>query len=211
MFIGHFAVGFGMKRLAPNTSFTLLLTAPLLLDLLWPIFLVTGIERAGLNPGAPTRYLTLDLQYYPWSHSLLMAVAWSLAFAALARTRRGAICLGIGVFSHWVLDFVTHRPDIALWPGGAARVGLGLWYSTAGTAITESLMYVAGVALFLRSTRARTVWGHVSAWSLILFLSVGYVMTLVGPPPPSFEAVRYASLATWLIVPWAYWIERTRS
>ncbi len=79
MFIGHHAVGFASKRFAPRTSLGLLMAAPLLLDLLWPIFLLLGIEHVRVEPANPP-FLRLDLYDYPWSHSLLMSVVWSVLF-----------------------------------------------------------------------------------------------------------------------------------
>jgi hypothetical protein len=134
MFIGHFAVGFAAKKFAPRSSEAVLLTAALLADLLWPFFLLLGWEQVRIDPGN-TRYTPLDLVYYPWSHSLLMLCVWATAFGgiyyAITRYWPGAIAIWIGVVSHWVLDWVTHRPDMPLYPGGA-RYGLGLWNSIAG-------------------------------------------------------------------------------
>jgi hypothetical protein len=135
MFIGHFAVGFAAKRYAPRTSLALLLAAPLLSDLLWPWFLLFGWERVRVDPGN-TRFVPLDLEYFPWSHSLLMCMIWATAFALLyhpfAHYWRGTVAIWLGVMSHWVLDWITHRPDMPIYPGGQ-RFGLGLWNSVAGT------------------------------------------------------------------------------
>jgi len=214
MFIGHFAVGLASKKLAPQTNLAWLLAAPLFLDLLWPIFLIAGIEHATLVKDAPTPFLVLGLDHYPWSHSLVMSLVWSAAMAvvywAATRDRRGASVIAAGVFSHWVLDFVTHRPDLQLAPGVPTEVGLGLWYSTVGTIATEAAMFIVAVVLYLGVTRARGLAGKISIATLVGFLAIGYAGSIFGPPPPSIEAVRIAGLASWLVIPWAYWIERTR-
>src|SRR6185436_7872623 len=122
MFVGHFAVGLASKRLAPRSSEGVLLLAPLFLDVIWPVFLATGLESVRIDPGN-TAFTPLDLHDYPWSHSLVMSLVWSVLFGlgyyAFSRYRRGAVVIGLGVFSHWVFDFVTHRPDMPLWPGSA--------------------------------------------------------------------------------------------
>jgi membrane-bound metal-dependent hydrolase YbcI (DUF457 family) len=158
MFIGHFAVGFASKRVAPKAGLGPLLAAPLLLDLLFPIFLILGWERASIVPGI-TAMNPLNLEHLPISHSLVTTVGWGVLLGALYwwRTRyvRGAVVIAAGVLSHWVLDFVTHIPDLPLWPGGP-KVGLGLWNSIAGTVVVESMMFGAAVwALHHEHPRAR--------------------------------------------------------
>ena len=117
MFLGHLAVGFASKRVAPQTSLGLLVAAPLALDLLWPFFLALGWERVSIDPQA-TAFTPLSFDHYPWSHSLLMAVVWGLLLGGgywlVTRYRPGAVILFVGVVSHWVFDWITHRPDLPL-------------------------------------------------------------------------------------------------
>ena len=114
-----------------------------------------------------------------------------------------------GVLSHWLLDAATHAPDLPLWPGGP-RLGLGLWNSLPATLLVEGAMFVAAVGLYLSSTRARSAWGHVSLWSFLALFTAAYAGALFGPPPPSAQAVAWTGIASWLFLPWAAWIERTR-
>ena len=126
MFIGHYAVGFASKRVAPRVSLAWFVAGATLLDLLFPLFVLLGWENARFVP-ADTPFLRISLDNYPWTHSLLMAVVWSVGFAllcwAVTRARGAALVAGAAVFSHWVLDFITHRPDMPLLPGrrGAGR------------------------------------------------------------------------------------------
>jgi membrane-bound metal-dependent hydrolase YbcI (DUF457 family) len=214
MFIGHVAVGFASKRVAPRTSIGLLLTAPMFVDLLWPLFLALGIEQVRIDPGN-TAVTPLDFVSYPWSHSLLMTLVWASLFmlAYLARTgyTAGAFWLGLGVASHWVLDWVSHRPDMPLTPWSPTKVGLGLWNSVPATVAVEAAMLIAGLWLYLSTTRARGWAGHLSLWSYVGLLVAAYCGNLVGPPPPSVDALKTVGLVTWLFVPWAFWIERTRT
>ncbi len=213
MFIGHFAVGFAAKRVVPRTSLAWLIAAPLFLDLLWPIFLLLGLETVRIEPGN-TRVTPLDLHDYPYSHSLLMSVVWSIVFAlayfGLYRERITALYLGIGVFSHWVLDFVSHRPDMPLYPGSDIYLGLGLWNSVPATLTVELLMFAGGVALFTQATRARDRQG-VWSWALmIVFLTLIYLGNIFGPPPPNVRAILFSCIAMLLFFPWAIWIDRHR-
>ena len=62
MFIGHFAVAFSAKKFAPRSSLAVLIAAALFSDMLWPVFLLLGWERARIDPGN-TRFTPLDLAY----------------------------------------------------------------------------------------------------------------------------------------------------
>src|SRR5687768_4256927 len=131
MFIGHHAAGFAAKRFAPRVSLGTLFAATMLLDLLWPLFLLMGIEHVRIDSGN-TAFTPLDFYDYPYTHSLLNVIGWSILAGTIHWLRRkswrDATVVGLAVLSHWVLDFVTHRPDLPLWPGGP-MVGLGLWNS----------------------------------------------------------------------------------
>lgn len=213
MFIGHFAVGFASKRAAPKASLGLLMAAPLFLDLLWPILLALKIESVRIVPG-DTAFTPLDLHDFPWSHSLLMSVVWSglAAFAcwSLLRQIRTALVVAAGVFSHYVLDLVTHRPDLPLYPGSGTLWGLGLWNSVPGTLVVESVLFAAGVAIYLKTTRPRSKAGTISLVALVGLLSVVYVADRFSPPPPSVNALIGVGFAAWLFVPWAWYIDRKR-
>jgi len=212
MFIGHYAVGFGAKRATPRLSLGVLVLAVEWVDLVWPVLLIAGIERVRIVPGI-TKLTPLDFVSYPWTHSLLAAIVWSLLFAGVARWRgrsmREAVVLGVCVFSHWVLDFVTHRPDLQLY-WGPQRVGLGLWNHVVPEIILEGGLFVAGLAVYLRATRAKDGIGTWSLWGFAAFIVVVWVANLFGPPPPSATMIGYAGLAQWLLVAWAFWIDRHR-
>jgi membrane-bound metal-dependent hydrolase YbcI (DUF457 family) len=211
MFIGHNAVGFASKRAAPRTSLGWLMAAPMFLDLIWPIFLILGIEHVRIDPGN-TRFTPLDFYDYPWSHSLLMSIVWGAAFGGVfwLRTRitRDAFVLGLGVVSHWILDFVTHRADMPLYPGGPT-VGLGLWNTNAAIPI-EVALFAAGIAIYLRATRARDRVGSVALWAFIVLLAIIYAANAMGPPPPSVDAIKWLALIAWLLPFWCAWIDRHR-
>src|SRR5258706_15179709 len=125
MFIGHFAVGYALKKVEPKASLGTLVAAPLFLDLLWPFFLLAGWETVRIDQGN-TVVTPLDLHDFPYTHSLAMAVVWSVVFGGVyawrTRRQRGGVILGLGVFSHWVFDWITHRPDMPLYPGSSTYV-----------------------------------------------------------------------------------------
>jgi membrane-bound metal-dependent hydrolase YbcI (DUF457 family) len=160
------------------------------------VLVIAGVERVAIAPGA-TAFTPLDFEHYPYSHSLLMSVVWGGAFGAayvaLTRDWRGAIVLDVVVVSHWVLDAITHRPDLPLTLDGGSRIGLGLWNSVPGTLAVE--LALVGGAGFL---------------AFLVFLLFIYAGAAFGPPPPSAAAVAWSDMAQWLVILWAMWIDRHR-
>jgi len=212
MFIGHPAVGFASKRAAPRTSLGWLIAAPMFADLLWPILLLLGVEHVRIQSGN-TRMTPLDFYDYPWSHSLLTLAIWGalLAGAYWLRTRyaRGAVLIWLGVISHWVLDWLTHRADLPLWPGGP-KCGLGLWNHVGITVAVEAGIFAIGVAIYVRTTRAVDRIGSIGLWSFVIFLLAVYAGNLTGAAPPSVQAVAWVTMLTWLFPLWAWWFDRHR-
>ena len=213
MFIGHFAVGFAAKRFAPRASLGWLLAAPMFLDLIWPLFLLAGLEAVRIDPGN-TAFTPLDFVSYPWSHSLLMALIWAALFAGLYhwRTRYlpGSIAIGLGVASHWLLDFVSHGRDMPLAPGVATKVGLGLWNHVAATVTVELAMLTIGVALYVSATRAAIRAGSLGFWAFLALLGLLYAGAARGAPPPNVTVLVVTALSAWLAVWWAAWFDRNR-
>ena len=214
MFIGHFAVGFASKRLAPRAPLGPLMAAPLLLDLIWPIFLLAGWEEVRIAPGN-TAFTPLDFVRYPYSHSLATAAGWALLFGAVywvyGKYQAGAVVIGFSVVSHWVLDALAHRPDLPLYPCGATRLGAGLWNSVAGTLAVESLMFAVGLWLYATMTRARDGAGRWGFWLFVAFLILIYFGNAFGPPPPNLRALLATAFGAWILPFWAAWFDRHRA
>jgi hypothetical protein len=212
MFLGHPATGFAAKRIVPRVSLGMLILAPMFLDLLWPVFLLLGIEHVRIDPGN-TVMTPLDFYNYPWTHSLLMAVVWGAILGAIyfavSKYSRGAWIVGLLVVSHWILDFVTHAPDLPLYPGGP-EYGLEMWNNRAATTITEFLLLAIGFALYLSVTRARDRIGSIAAWTLVIFLALIFVGNVTSPPPPNAEMIAYVGLLQILFPIWGWWIDRHR-
>jgi membrane-bound metal-dependent hydrolase YbcI (DUF457 family) len=214
MFVGHFAVGLAAKRLAPNASLPVLLAAPQLLDIVFPIMVLAGAERVAIQPGIMDASF-LDLQYIPYSHSLVATTIWSLLFATgyylATRDRRAALVLGACVASHWVLDWIAHRPDMPLLSGDGTRVGLGLWSSIPATLAVEGALFAAGTASYVHMTRARDRRGSIGFWALITTLVAMWLGVMFSPPPPNGKSLAIAAMGGWLLLGWAWWIERHRA
>lgn len=208
MFIGHFALGFAAKRVAPEVSLGTLIVAAQFVDLLWPTLLLLGVERVEIDPalsGAPLVFV-----HYPISHSLLGALGWGAllgaAYFAVSRQRRGAWVVGLLVVSHWVLDLLVHRPDLPLLFAGGPALGLGLWNMPVAAQTLEIALFVACFAVYLRTPAGRSA--GLKPWVLAALLIVIQLGNALGPPPPSMEAIAWVGQAQWLLVAAGYWADR---
>ena len=213
MFIGHYGVALAAKKLAPKTSLGVLFLAAQFVDMLWPVFLLAGVEHVRIDPGN-TAFTPLDFYDYPITHSLLTGIGWAivlgLIYWAASRYTKGAWVAGGLVVSHWVLDAVTHRPDLPLVPGTDIYVGLGLWNFVGVSMTLEAAVFGLGLALYLRSTTARDRIGRFGLASLAGLLGILWLANAFGPLPPNVTAVAVSALALWLFVPWANWVDRHR-
>ena len=208
MFIGHFAVGIAGRRLTPRAGLGWWISSAIFLDMVWPVLVLFGLEHVEIvqstNP-----FLTLAFTDYPISHSLVGASIWAAIFPGVWRIVKGradgAWLLAGGVLSHWVLDVVSHLPDMPVLPHGP-YLGLGLWRSVGLTIVVETAMYVAAIAYYARHRRPRRAF-----WILVAVLYALYVVSVFAPPPPSVAAVAWTGIVAWLFLPWAWWADRPRA
>jgi hypothetical protein len=210
VFIGHFALGFAARRVVPDAPLWLLFLAAQLADVLWPFLLAAGVEHVVVRP-EDNPLLRLDFIAYPYSHSLLLLTVWGVALGGLSRValgNRSSFIVAALAVSHWLLDWVTHRPDMPLYPGGPTS-GLGLWNSVSATLAVEISLFAAGVWLYAQTARARPTWRRARVWTLAGFLVIGYVGSLMGPPPPSVTAVYSSAIVLFAVVlVWSWWAEK---
>jgi hypothetical protein len=148
--IVHVAVGLASRPLSKKVPVGLLIVAAELLDILAIGFSVIGLEKNG---------------FAPWSHGLFMAGVWTVLIAIIGwllyGSSRTGLLLGSLVFSHWLIDFITHpmgavfggRPlpaDLPLFFEGSARVGLGVYnYSIVAAYAIEYGSMLAGIAVYV--------------------------------------------------------------
>jgi hypothetical protein len=205
MFVGHYGVSFAAKKTDPTLPLWVLFIAVQLLDVAWAPFVLLGVEKVRIVPGI-TASNPLDLYYMPYTHSLVAALLWSAgAFALyrLANSRTGsgsAAILAGSVFSHWVLDFVVHRPDLPLYDD-TAKVGLGLWNIPAVAFGLEATLLFAGMWLYFQTApphRAATV-----VFGLIMLAIQGFVF--FGPPPASDHAAAVTALVAYVVFAAVIW------
>jgi len=199
MFVGHYGVSFAAKRLAPSVSLATLFIAVQLLDVGWSVLVLLGVEKVRIVPGF-TATNPLDLYYMPFTHSLLAALGWSAAAFLLYRrvtrgaSNRAALVVAAAVFSHWVLDFLVHRPDLPLYDDDG-KVGLGLWNFPAVALGLEAVLLFGGLWLYFRIGVTRRLGMLIFA---VLMLAI-QVFVFFGPPPASDRAAALTALASYLV------------
>jgi hypothetical protein len=135
-----------------------------------------------------------------------MDALWASLFAGcyflLRRSARSAWLLFAAVLSHWVLDVISHRPDMQLAPGLHSVFGLGLWNSLPATLVVEGEFWIAAIALY----RGRTFVFWIGA-ALCTLLWIGNVIN--GADPNPIRAGIGGLVVFSLIVAWAYWINKS--
>ncbi len=223
MFIGHFALGYAAKRWAPSLSLAALFAAALFADLFWPVLVALGIEQVRIAPGI-TASTPLEFISYPYSHSLLTLTLFGAAFGWAVRLRASRDAAPIAAvaptapvapshpasscscssISHWVLDVVTHIPDLPLYPGGP-KFGLGLWNFVTATLVTETVMFAVGVWIYARATTPRDRIGTWAFAGVTAFLFVGFLVNANGTPPPSVTALWVMAIALGAFTLWLSW------
>lgn len=213
MFLGHVALGLAAKHAAPRVSLATWFVAVQLVDLIWPLMLLLGLEHVRITPGI-TAFTPLDFYDYPITHSLVGGAVWAALFAGVwvvtrrngrAGAGRVAMLLAAAVLSHWVLDALSHRPDVPVLPHGP-YVGLGLWNSIPATLAVELAMFATGLWLYVSGGgKGRH---RISFWLLMAFLVIVYFGAAFGPPPPDVRTLALSGLAGWLFVPWLWWADR---
>lgn len=214
MFAGHFAPAFVAKTADRDIPLWALVLAAQLLDVLWALFLLLGIERLEIVPGI-TAANPLDLVFAPFSHSLVAAGIWGLVasmaygnFVRYGRARGAAWVIGVVVIAHWFLDLLVHRPDLPL-IGTRFKVGLGLWAYPMPSLLLE--LGLLGGAVWWYYHRAAPSSRRLRHGVLLLaaVLAAIQIAAAFGPPPPGMTVVAVSGVITPLVVTGVvWWLER---
>ena len=215
MFVGHYGPSFAIRAARPEIPLWLLFIAVQLVDIVWAVLVLGGIEKLHIVPGI-TAANPLDLVYMPYTHSLAAALLWSVGAAVACRALfrwRGwssAAWVGAAVLSHWFLDWLVHRPDLPL-IGNSMKVGLGLWNYVGFSLALEVLLLVGGLGLYLRHSRGVTRVGRYGPVVLVVVMIAVQAASVFGPLPPSPTAVAVSGLGAYLaLAAAAGWIDRQR-
>jgi len=208
LFTGHYSFSFAGKSVERRIPLWLLFIAVQFIDVLWSIFVLLGIEKVRIVPGI-TASNALDLYYMPYTHSLAGVLCWSaLAYVvcqlvpSLRGVRTGLI-LAVAVFSHWILDLIVHRPDLALYDS-VGKMGFGLWNYRGAAFALEMAVLFGGAAMLYRTAAHR---GRLIGF--VIFLAALQVFGTFFPPPPSDHAAATTALVSYVLLALiAWWADR---
>lgn len=215
MFVGHYGPSFAIKAARPAIPLWLLFIAVQLVDVAWSALILLGVEKARIVPGI-TASNPFDLYYMPYTHSLVAAILWSVAAGALCKVLLGlrkwsvAAWIGAAVFSHWVLDWLVHRPDLPLYDD-AMKVGLGIWNYPAIALALEALLLFGGMFTYMRQTTAINVVGRFGppAFGIVMIAIQAYIF--FGPVPGSPSELAVTALVSYIVFAAIIrWLDRQR-
>jgi len=218
MFAGHLAAGLVLKKMERRLNLGWLFFAALFHDFLLGILVLLGLEQIHIPANfAQTHYLTFT---FPYSHGLAASIFWSvLAFGVTyaflprwtskERTQAGA-AMGLAVFSHFVLDWMVHIPELPLLGDDSLKIGLGLWNNLPLALTLEVTLVVIGFIFYLAAIKPKTNLARYGLGILLLFIAT---MTAVGmlfteTPPPAAGAAMSWILQPFLICGLAYWFDK---
>jgi hypothetical protein len=205
MFVGHYSAAFAIKSKQNKIPLWVLFVAVQLLDFLWAPFVLLGIEKMRITPGI-TAANPLDLYYMPYTHSLVGALVWSGVAFGVYKTISGrtasytaAWIVALAVFSHWILDLIVHRPDLAIYDD-AFKVGFGLWNYKGLEFGLEIAILTGGILIFFRrnvvSSRMRR-FAIIIFGSLLVLIQAGN--TFGSRPLSSDRAVAITALISYVV------------
>ncbi len=217
MFVGHYAVSLALKNFEKKASLGVLFLAVQFVDILFMPFVLLGIERMNIVPGF-TQSTHFELEYVPYTHSLVGSLFWAaMAYVVFrwifVKKQSVALVVALAVFSHWILDLITHTPDLPLWTDDTMKLGFGLWNSAAATYAVEAFLLVGGLWLYLRASRASSTLGRYGMPVFIAVLLLINIINIYGPPPAGgkIEMTISAMVAYLLFAVAAFWLDKKRN
>lgn len=211
MFIGHFAPAFiAAASYSRGPKLGTYFVAAQLVD--WGFFSLAmlGVEKARIDPNA-TVMVPLDLYFMPYTHSLVGTAVWALAFAIVIaiwhRDSLAGLLGAIVVMSHWVLDWLTHRPDMTL-AGGEHTYGLGLWNYPEIAMPLEIGITLGAFFYYIAKSRGPTGQPLILIGVLLAFQMINWF----GPQPAEIGPMVYiqALFAFAVVTGFAVWVGENR-
>jgi hypothetical protein len=217
MFVGHYAASLALKKLEKRASLGVLFLAVQFVDILFFPLVLLGVERLNIVENF-TQSTHFELEYMPFTHSLLASILWAAAAYVLFRwvfVKKNSVALvvSLAVFSHWLLDLIVHTPDLPLWRDASLKLGFGLWNSAIGTYALEAVLLLSALWLYMRSTSATTAVGKYGMPVFVIFLLLVNVVNIFGPLQGDSKTVLAITALTsyFLFAAVAFWLDTKRS
>lgn len=211
MFIGHFAPAFAAAAISHRApKLGLVFIAAQLVDWAFFLFAMFGLEKMRIEKDA-TVLVPFDLYYMPYTHSLIGSLVWAAAFGAIiwmfTRNQTAAILSAAVVASHWVLDWITHRPDLTI-AGGPEAYGLGLWNYPWVAIPLELAITFGAFGWYYNKTRGPIGPSIILLSVMLLF----YALNLLGPVPEKADWSLYtvSLFAFGVLTGLAWWVGQNR-
>ena len=217
MFVGHYAASLALKKVEPRASLGVLFLGVQFVDILFFPLVLLGVERMNIIENY-TQSTHFQLEYLPYTHSLLGSLLWAVGAYALFRwvivkRRAVALVVAIAVFSHWVFDLVVHTPDLPLWSDASPKVGLGLWNNAVATYALEAALLLGALWLYLRSTSAVTTAGKYGMLVFVIALIMINAPNIFAPLVDEriTPLAIFALSAYFLFAGVAFWLDKQRT
>jgi len=217
MFVGHYAAALALKKFEKRASLGVLFLAVQFIDILFFPLVLLGIERMNILENF-TQSTHFELEYMPYTHSLVGSLFWAgIAYALfrwlIVKKNSVAIVVALAVFSHWLFDLVVHTPDLPLWSDTSLKLGFGLWNNAIATYALEAVLLVSALWLYLRSTSATSAVGKYGMSVFVVFLLLVNVLNIFGPLQGDSKLVLAISALTsyFLFAAVAFWLDTRRS
>lgn len=218
MFAGHLAAGLVLKKMERRINLGWLFFAALFHDFLLGILVLLGLEQIHIPANfAQTHYLTFT---FPYSHGLAASIIWSLlgfgiTYAVLPRwstkeRKQAGLVIALAVFSHFVLDWFVHIPEMPLLGDNSPKLGLSLWNNLPLALGLEVGLVLIGFIYYLSMVKPKTnlaKYGVAALMVLITALTVTGQLFAETPPPATGAAMSWI-LQPFLICGLAYWFDR---
>ena len=217
MFVGHYAAALALKKFEKRASLGVLFLSVQLADIVFFPLVLVGIERINIIENF-TQSTHFELEYMPYTHSLVGSLLWALAAYALFRwvivkNHAVALVVALAVFSHWVLDLVVHTPDLPLWNDASPKLGFGLWNNAIAVYVLEAALLLGALWMYLKSTSATTAVGKYGMGVFVVFLLLVNILNIFGPlQDDNKTTLAISALAAYfLFAAIAFWLDRKRS
>ena len=217
MFVGHYAASLALKRFEKRASLGILFLAVQFVDILFFPFVLLGIERLNIVENF-TESTHFELEYMPYTHSLLASLIWaSLAYAVfrwvIVRRNSVALVVALAVFSHLLLVLIVHTPDLPIWRDESLKLGFGLWNNAIATYALEAVLLISALWLYLRSTSATGRIGRFGMSVFVMVLLAVNIVNVFGPlQGDSKLALTITALSSYfLFAAVAFWLDRYRT